>query len=610
MKKYFSIVLSLLFLMPFAKGNPLVMEVYQLTDVSKSLGIEAVVKSNDFTKIEHINRLNFGISLPNYWLKIVVKNTVREATYKLVLATITLDTIEVYALNQGILQKTLIGEAIPSNERFFNYYFKPADTPSVFYLKITGNGQPSALPMSIVRSDLGNDLNTVSILFSGLLYGIVCFILIINLVLFRGTSEKLYLYFSIFNIFSTGVVLYFDGFIKLLFIPDSVYWNNQFICISLCGSFVSVNYYYHEFLRIKDNQPTLTRYFNVINILFLAIGSLSFWHPTGFNLYIKFNLIMTSVEAFLLLASLFRVRRKEKEYFMVQLVSIVLVIIFGTIVQLYFFGFLPVSLLTRYAVHGMILPQILIQAFALGRRFTFLAKERLALQSSLLTASEQYSQSLINTLENERKRLSSEFHDSIGQNLLVIRNRILLMLKQNYTDNQKEKLDGLAAITSETLDEIRAISQNLRPTTLDTIGLTASLNNMIERLKRSTDMSIDFVCPQSIDEVINKELEINIYRILQELMNNVLKHSKANEAIITIIQRGNLLLLQIKDDGVGFDVQKKTITNTGNGYSSIKERVKILKGEMTIVSKIEEGTVVNIKISIKNDESTENIGCR
>lgn len=596
MKKCVSLGFLLLFLMPFAKSNSIVMDVYQCTDVSKTLDIEAVVKSNEFTKVADISRLNFGISQTNYWLKIVVKNTLSEATYKLVLATITPDTIDIYTLNQGILQKTLVGEAISSNERFLTYYFKPTDTPSVIYLKITGNGQPIALPMSIVRSDLGEDIDNVSTLFSGLLYGMVCFILIINLVLYKGTSEKLYLYFSLFNLFSTSVILYFDGFVKLLFIFDSVYWNNQFIIIVLCGSFVSVNYYFFEFLRIKAHQPVLTRYFTSVNILFFAIGGLSFWHPTGFNLYIKFNLVMTSVEALLLFASLVLVRRKEKEYFVVQLVSIVLVIIFGTIVQLYFFGFLPVNLLTRYAVHGMILPQILIQAFALGRRFTFLAEERLALQTSLLATSEQYSQSLISTLENERKRLSSEFHDSIGQNLLVIRNRILLMLRQNYTDNQKEKLDGLAAITSETLDEIRAISQNLRPTTLDTIGLTASLNNMLERLKRSTNIKINFICPQSIDEIIHKDLEINVYRILQELMNNVLKHSKADEATVSISQLNNQLLLQIKDDGIGFDVQNKATISTGNGFTSIKERVKILKGDMTIVSKMREGTLVNIRI--------------
>jgi two-component system, sensor histidine kinase LadS len=282
----------------------------------------------------------------------------------------------------------------------------------------------------------------------------------------------------------------------------------------------------------------------------------------------------------------------------VQLISISLVIIFGTILQLYYVGLLPVNTITRYSVHCMILPQILIQTFALGKRFTILAKERLALQAALLETSEQYSQSLISTLENERKRLSSEFHDSIGQNLLVIRNRILLMLKQNNMPTQKEKLDGLASITLETLDEIRAISQNLRPTTLDTIGLTASLNNMMERLIRSTEIEIDYNCTENIDEIIAKDLEINIYRILQELTNNILKHSQAHVATIEIILQNQQLLIHVKDDGIGFDAEKKLIYTTGNGLSSIKERVKILRGDMHIVSENRKGTFVNIKIPI------------
>ena len=619
MIKNLGVVVFWLSLMSSAIGNTIAMEVYELKDKHGELGIAEVIKSNQFSRVENIRDLNFGITVSNYWLKIVVKNTVPNATYKLVISSIVPDTVEIYEQKGDILKKELIGEGIPSDDRFLNYYFKTVDTllsasgaiqqsRTVFYLKIRGDGQPIAIPLSIVRSDIGDNWGILSVLFSGLLYGLVFFILIINFVLFVGNSEKLYLYFLIFNLFSMGDILYFDGFVKLFFIPNSAYWNNQFIAISLCGSFISINYYFYEFIKLREHQPSLTKYFKGINISFWLILGISFWHPTGFNWYIKFNILITTLEAVLLITSLLMVRQKEKDYFVVQLISIGLVIVFGTIVQLYFLGFLPINFITRYAVHGMILPQILIQTFALGQRFTLLAKERLALQTALLETSEQYSQSLISTLENERKRLSSEFHDSIGQNLLVIRNRILLMLKQSNSPIQKEKLEGLAIITSETLDEIRAISQNLRPTTLDTIGLTASVNNMMERLKRSTEIQIDYNCPQNIDEIIPKDLEINIYRILQELTNNILKHSNAHFSTIRITLEKHQLLIQVKDDGVGFDFEKKIIVHTGNGLSSIKERVKILRGDMTIASKIQKGTTINIKIPVTNEYKTENIG--
>jgi two-component system, sensor histidine kinase LadS len=597
MKKYILINL-LLFLLSVARAQPVTMEIYQLTDENKQLHIEQVFKKDSLFKMVNLHDLNFGIRVSNFWLKIVVTNTLPDATCKMVLSTITPDTIEIYQVNDGILKKELIGEGIPSKERFLNYYFKPVQNQTIIYLKITGNGQPIALPMSIIQCNMGDDIEISSILFSGLLYGIICFILIINLVLFINSAERLYLYFLLFNIFSTGVVLYFDGFVKLLLFPNSAYWNNEFVATALCGSFISTNYYFHEFLKIKENLPTFTPFFKMINLLVLGIGCLSFWHPTGFTLYIKINLLITTAEAILLFTSVVMVRHKEKEYFPIQLISIILVIVFGTIGQLYFFGLLPIHVITIENVHCMILPQILIQTFALAKRFTILTKERLELQTRLLQSSEQYSQSLISTLENERKRLSSEFHDSIGQNLLVIRNRILLMLKQNYTPIQKEKLESLASITSETLDEIRAISQNLRPTTLDTIGLTASVVHMMERLKRSTEIKIEFNCAESIDETIPKELEINVYRILQELTNNVLKHSKATLTTITILRETHHLSIQVKDNGIGFNPSKQAITYTGNGFSSIKERVKILKGGLNMVAEPQKGTIVDIKIPI------------
>ncbi len=397
------VIILHIFLLAFmspAVGNPVSIDIFQIEDKTKIRTIEQILDNPSWAKVGDISTLNFGLPRANYWLKIVVKNTLPDATYKLMLSTIVPDTIEVYySLKSGVLNKELIGEAIPSNERFLNYYFKPnADTPSVIYLKIMGDEQPIALHISIERSDMGSNTNLLAALFSGLLYGIVCFILIINLVLFISNREKLYLYFCFFNVFCTGVIAYFDGLVKLLLIPNSIYWNNEFIAIALCGSFISINYYFQELLEIKSRQPALMPYFTTVNCAYLLIGGLSFWHPTGFVWYIKLQLILTSGEALLLLISLILARHNEKTYLIVQFVSIGLVIVFGSITQLYFLGFLPINFLTRYAVHFMILPQVFIQTYALFRRFTLLTEERLAMQATLLKSSEQYSQSLINTL--------------------------------------------------------------------------------------------------------------------------------------------------------------------------------------------------------------------
>jgi signal transduction histidine kinase len=244
----------------------------------------------------------------------------------------------------------------------------------------------------------------------------------------------------------------------------------------------------------------------------------------------------------------------------------------------------------------MVFPQIILQTFALSKRYSTISNENRRLQSKLLKSTEQYSQNLINGLEKERKRLAGEFHDSIGQNLLVIRNRILMMIKKEKEPKQQEKLEGLAQLTAETLDEIRTISQNLRPTTLDTVGLTITIQNMMERVKNSTEIAINYTCEGSIDRLITKEHEINIYRILQELLNNIIKHSKASQADVHIFSNNKMLIILVNDNGIGFE---EKITLFGNGLSSIHERLNIMKGKMHIESR--NGSHITIQIPTTNE---------
>lgn len=223
-------------------------------------------------------------------------------------------------------------------------------------------------------------------------------------------------------------------------------------------------------------------------------------------------------------------------------------------------------------------------------------RAQLETQAALIKSSEQYSHSLIYTLEYERKRLSKEFHDSIGQNILVIRNSILKLRKKYPDPVLGKKFMELATITSETLVEIREISQNLRPTTLDTIGLTASLESMIHKLNQANDIVFDLDCPEPIDGFISKDLEINLYRIVQELTTNIVKHSGASQAAIIIRLEDGPLLVAIKDNGRGFDAVAIAGVNLGNGMSGVKERVNILKGKMLLRTALNEGTTTYITI--------------
>lgn len=567
---------------------------YHLEDAEKSLEINQASTHPGFQKVENLDMLNFGITQADQWLRIELAQLEEGSSYMLSINTIGPDTMEVYHWKNGQYIKTLIGEPFRDDHRFPTYIFNSQERKEILFLHVIGAGHPIALPLSVQKASSYYSKENTTILTAGFIYGLIFLIAILSLLLFYGTQERIYLYFFFLNVCSSAVILYYDGFARLYLLGDSPYWHNQFIVIAFGTSYIAVNYYIAEFLKIKKVAPAFHKWFTYLNMLILLMLVVSFWHPYGFRIYVHVNIWVTPLMVVLFVQSLWYVRH-NKDYFVIQLIAVCLIVLFGTVGQLYFLGLTPVNTFTVHAVHSMILPQLLVQSYAMGKRFSILSRER----ADLLRASEQHSQSLITTLENERKRLSGEFHDSIGQNLLVIRNRILMMLKGKLPEGHSDKLNGLAAITSETLEEIRAISQDLRPSTLDSIGLTASLANMMVRLQKSTAIEIHYSCKISLDELVHKDKEINIYRILQELMNNTLKHSKATKATVIIEKRADQLSIMLSDDGVGFDTNQSFVSGTGNGLSGIKERIKILNGGISFDSGSQKG--VDIKINIPLD---------
>lgn len=598
MKQFFFFIFLISYIPTTANAHIPEVNIFTLNNSNKNISFYQVLKSKSFKPVA-LSKLNFGITNTTHWLKIDLKNLDTTHAYKINIETITPDSIEVYEVyNNTFYKHSLIGEGFVSSERNINYHFRPIQPKAIFYLKIIGNGQPIALPIQIIDKNLATN-DDLSMFFKGIIYGIIALILTLNVILYITTFEKIYLYIFFFNTFATLVLMYFEGFIKLVFFPNSLYWNNQSVAIAMCGSFIMTNLYISQFLKIKSYNTVFQLLFKILNVSIGMLLALSFWHPSGFKYYIILNLFMLTVEALLLSASVLYVRKKEKDYFYLQLTAVIMLVVFGVISQFYFLGILQINLFTQNVIYLVILPQIFIQTFVLGKRLTIIIKEKSLLQTSMLNISELHAQSLILTLEKERKRLSSEFHDNIGQNILVIRNRVLLMLKKDRLSLlQVDRLNSIAALTLETLDEVRTIAQDLRPSTLDTFGITASIEFLVEKIKISTQINIQFQCMDNIDEILPQPMEINLYRILQELFNNLLKHSSASDADIKIWISVNRMNITFQDNGKGFDDKEIKNYGIGNGLVSIKERVNIFKGTIAINSAIDKGTQIQIIIPI------------
>ena len=201
-----------------------------------------------------------------------------------------------------------------------------------------------------------------------------------------------------------------------------------------------------------------------------------------------------------------------------------------------------------------------------------------------------FAEALIFAQEEERKRIARDLHDGIGQSLLLIKKQ-LNSTHEVTIDNQQ--------LISDTLDEVRSISQDLHPFQLEKFGLTAAINEVIHKVEKSTDL---FVSKEidDIDKLFDDKSEINLFRTIQEGLNNIVKHSKATAVKITIQKQDKNLLVTIQDNGKGFDHEMAIVTSKSLGLRTMFERIAAIGGNLKIDSGQPKGTKINIQVPLTN----------
>jgi PAS domain S-box-containing protein len=203
---------------------------------------------------------------------------------------------------------------------------------------------------------------------------------------------------------------------------------------------------------------------------------------------------------------------------------------------------------------------------------------------------------IVNTQEAERKRFAKDIHDSIGQQLSAI--KFYIGTSVSITSNEKQKKlltkanDGLVSA----LTDIRNICFDLMPKTLENFGLAESL----EELCKQTEVNEALIFKLNITEnfpSLNKQLEISIFRVVQEFINNALKHGNANMINIEMFQKNNDIKIHLKDNGNGFDITHVSKKN-GMGLRNVKSRLLPYNGEIIISSSFGKGTQYKIMIPL------------
>lgn len=193
--------------------------------------------------------------------------------------------------------------------------------------------------------------------------------------------------------------------------------------------------------------------------------------------------------------------------------------------------------------------------------------------------------------ENERKRIIQELHDGVGQLLTAVRLRVEML------ESDEALRKEIMTLINDTIAEVKRISYNVMPNAIVDFGLEAALRGLCENTRKYTNLVFDFKYVKEVDRKLNFDVTIAVFRIVQEALNNVIKHAGATKVVLHVLEKEDEIYLLLKDNGRGIHGQQIKL-KSGTGLRSMQERAKLLNGNLEIHADEGRGTVVEMHIPL------------
>lgn len=214
--------------------------------------------------------------------------------------------------------------------------------------------------------------------------------------------------------------------------------------------------------------------------------------------------------------------------------------------------------------------------------------------------------SVIKAQEEERKRIARELHDETSQSLtgLVIGIRMVQEIVPDDMPEVIERLGNINDLAHATLNEVHTMAIRLRPSVLDDLGLAAALRSYAKEFSEITDIKVEMQL-LGMSQRLTPELETVLYRVVQEALTNVARHSRASNCRVTLKRKEQSINGIIEDDGQGFDSQTVMMSDEkgrGLGLHGMKERIELVGGSLEFDARLKQGTSIFIEVPLKNEE--------
>lgn len=413
---------------------------------------------------------------------------------------------------------------------------------------------------------------------NGFMFGALLALMVYNLYTYIAIRDKSYLYYLGYLFFSILFLLIWNGYFTQ-WLPA---WSLRLLTGSSAIALVFSIPFSNSYLRIHQYFPVLFKISKWLILLFL----IPIFIDLSGHAVLAFQLLQgcfVIAATYWLMTGYFSFKKGNKPaiYYLTALSC--LLISYG-----FYEGFHSSMSLQM----GLCL-QALVLSFALAVKLNDLKKQTTRLQNQMLEQTAGFSRQLLIGQENEKESIATELNGRIGQQLVLLKNEIYLLEKQSGGANPG-LFSSITQDIGKAIEEVSNVSFSLHPYQIQTLGLKDSIASLAEQIANDTPNMIHLDIDE-LDQVLDNQAQMNIYRIVQELLSNLIKHAGASSCSIHIKVETTLLNLQYQDNGKGFNTNNPS---SGLGLSGIRERCKLLNAELKISSKQNTGTRVSIKIPI------------
>lgn len=577
--------------------------------------------------------LNEDEYLDDLWIKVVISN--RSSTDRrlyLYLDNALINYVEYFEYDdKKQLSHQLTGDAFPISERLIKYRnpiynIKVSyNQTKTIYLLFKLKGRKIHTPLELYSQDrliehLSKKESNISFY-----YGILAALSALSIMFFFLIKEKVYIYFASYLTSQTLLQLSTSGFSAIYIWPDFTFWIDRSIPILMSLTIISGLSFLLAFVernKFKNWQIVTIKIYQAFAVL-IIVGSFFEGDIYYASIWLLYRMIPPFYIGLIILAIYFFAKNYLPARFFV-------VGIIGSFISIFAIMFYSIMrehnnvFTNEYVLFGEVLKSSML-TLALLDRFRYYKEEKDKIQLQMIEQLEElnkYRENINKDLsekvtektrelnqkqyevkralllgeEQERKRIATELHDGMGSMLSTLKlNAESIELDEKHL-SEKELIayKNIIDLIDKACIELRNISHNMLPTGMEQFGLIQSLQSIIKKINNSskTNFNLD---TYNLNERFNRELELSLYRITLELINNIIKHSGAKNATIQLIKNDDSITLMVVDDGVGFDSNK---IKEGMGLHNIKSRVDVFNGKLTIDTQPERGSTFIIEIPI------------